>query len=148
MHTFDKLWTAVSLWAELQAAEISKTGRSLTPQEIVVAKKVGVQAPEKIRVLNVLAVPFPEDPAIHAFGIQVGLPPGSSGGMTLGYGIFIRDDHKDQSNIWPHELRHVAQYECLGSIKAFMFFYLKELLHFRYGLGPLEVDAKNAEQIG
>ena len=26
-----------------------------------------------------------------------------------------------------------------------MFFYLKELLHFRYGPGPLETDARAAE---
>ena len=41
---------------------------------------------------------------------------------------------------------HTCWDECFGSIKAFMFFYLKELLHFRYGLGPLEVDAKKAEE--
>jgi hypothetical protein len=148
MPTFDDLWNSVTVWAELQAAQISKTGRPLAPQEITIAKKVGVQVPEQIRVLSVAEVPFPDDPAIHAIGLKVGLSPKSSGGMTLGYGIFICDDQKARRDIWPHEFRHVAQYECFGSIRAFMFFYLKELLYFRYGSGPLEVDAKCAEKMG
>ena len=67
--------------------------------------------------------------------------------MTFGHGIFMREDQKEKIDIWPHRFRHVAQYECFGSIKPCMFFYLKELLHFGYGKGPLEVDARNAENI-
>ena len=70
-----------------------------------------------------------------------------TGGMTLGHGTFIRQDQAARADIWPHEFRHVAQYECFGSIKTFMFFYLKELFHFRYGPGPLEIDARAAETL-
>ena len=146
MPPFEDLWNAVNAWAEQQAHLIATSGRPLTQQELAIAKKVGVLAPEKVRVLVVPAVPFPEDSTIHAIGVQVGLVAERTGGMTLGYGIFICDDQIGRSDIWPHEFRHVAQYECFGSIKAFMFFYLKELLHFRYGPGPLEVDARNAEK--
>lgn len=146
MPTFDDLWNAATAWGEQQERHIASVGRALSPDEVKLAAKVGVRASEKIRVFIVSVVPFPEDPLIRAIGAQVGLAADSSGGMTLGYGVFIREDQKGRRDIWPHEFRHVAQYECFGSIKAFMFFYLKELLHFRYGLGPLEVDAKNAER--
>ncbi len=147
MPPFDNLWNAVTAWAEEQSAQITATGKPLSQHEIAIAKKVGVLAPEKIRVLLVPNIPFPEDPTIRTIGEQVGLVSEKTGGMTLCYGIFMRDDQKERSDIWPHEFRHVAQYECFGSIRNFMFFYLKELLHFRYGLGPLEVDAKKAEEI-
>ncbi len=95
--------------------------------------------------LVVPQIPFPDEPVIRALGESVGLATGISCGMTLGHGIFIRTDQQSRPDIWPHEFRHVAQYECFGSTKTFMFFYLKELLHFNYGPGPLEVDATFAE---
>jgi len=143
--TFDDLWNASTLWAEQQSARILAEGRPLTPAEQAIARQVGVAAPERIRVLTVPEVPFPDYPTLRAIASGVGMNPELTGGMTLGHGIFMRADQVSRADIWPHEFRHVAQYECFGSIKAFMFFYLKELLHFRYGPGPLEVDAKAAE---
>jgi hypothetical protein len=147
MLPFDDLWRAVTTWAEQESARIAMTGRPLTPSEVAIAKKVGARSTELIRVLVVTTMPFPEDVTLRAIGAQVGLTTEQSGGMTLGHGIFIRADQVGRKDIWPHEFRHVAQYECFGSIKTFMFFYLKELLHFRYGPGPLEVDAKKAEEV-
>lgn len=146
MPPFEELWHGVTAWAEQEAGRIAAIGRPLSAREIAIAKKVGVRAPELIRVLTVATVPFPEDATIRAFGAAKGLTSEKSGGMTLGHGIFIRADQENRSGIWPHEFRHVAQYECFGSIKAFMFFYLKELMHFEYGPGPLEVDATRAEE--
>ena len=143
--TFDDLWNAATAWGEQQERRIGSDGRALSPDEVQLAVKVGVRSPERIRVLIVPVVPFPVDPFIHEIGAQVGLAANSSGGMTLDYGIYIREDQKGRRDIWPHEFRHVAQYECLGGIRAFMFVYLKELLHFGYGSGPLEIDAKKAE---
>ena len=143
--SFDDLWNAVTLWAEQQSALILTQGRALTPAELALARQVGVTQPERIRILNVPEVPFPDDPTLRALADQVGMFPERTGGMTLGHGIFMHDDQAARADIWPHEFRHVAQYECFGSIKAFMFFYLKELLHFRYGPGPLETDARAAE---
>lgn len=146
METFNDLWNIATAWGEQQERHIASLGRVLTRDELQLAAKVGVRAPENIRILIVPVVPFPEDPLIRAVGAQVGLSTNGAGGLTLGYGVFIREDQKGRRDIWSHEFRHVAQYECFGSIKAFMFFYLKELLHFRYGPGPLEVDAKKAEE--
>ncbi|MCX6938395.1 MAG: hypothetical protein NTU80_10965 [Verrucomicrobia bacterium] len=143
--TFDDLWSAATAWAEQHSAHIAAQGRSLTPAELTLASQVGVTAPERIRILVVPEIPFPDDPVLRAFAGQAGMLPERTGGMTLGHGIYLREDQVARASIWPHEFRHVAQYECFGSIKAFMFFYLKELLHFRYGPGPLETDARAAE---
>lgn len=143
--SFDDLWNAVTLWAEQQSALILAQGRPLTAAELATARAVGVVAPQRIRVLSVPEVPFPADPTLRAVAEGVGMVAELTGGMTLGHGIFMRADQAARADIWPHEFRHVAQYECFGSIKAFMFFYLKELLHFRYGPGPLETDARAAE---
>jgi len=145
--TFDDLWNSVSRWADEQEKTICSLGRALTSAEIEIAKKVGVRVPEKIRVLILPRIPFPEDPKIQEIGAKVGLTAERSGALTLHYGIFMRADQAHLTGIWPHEFRHVAQYECFGSIKNFMFFYLKELLHFNYGGGPLEVDAVIAERM-
>jgi hypothetical protein len=145
MDNFDELWTEVTKWGEGQAELISTAGRRLTAPEISVARKVGVKEPESIRILIVESVPFPTPPGIRIVALEQGFDPDQMGGMTLGRGIFIRRDQEMRAEIWRHEFRHVAQYECFGSIGSFMFFYLKELLHFRYGSGPLEIDAAAAE---
>src|SRR5258706_12369560 len=109
--TFDELWKSVSHWAEEQEISICSNGRALTGGQADIARKVGVRAPEKIRVLVVPGVPFPEDAAIRQIGASVGLTTEGSGGMTLRYGIFIRTDQTERAEIWPHEFRHVTQYE-------------------------------------
>lgn len=143
--TFDDLWNAATQWAEQESAHILAQGRPLTDDEQAIARQVGVTKPERIRVLSVPEIPCPDDPALRDIAVSVGMHPELTGGMTLGHGIFMRADQTVGNDIWPHEFRHVAPYECFGSIKAFMFFYLKELLHFRYGPGPLETDARAAE---
>ncbi len=147
MTEFNDLWNEVTLWAEGQARHIESRGRLLSDEERSRAARIGVRAPERIRILFVPVVPFPDSPSIKAIVDRVGIRSETSAGMTLGYGIFIRADQKYRNDILPHELRHVAQYECAGSIREFMHFYLKELLHFGYGYGPLEIDAKSWENI-
>ena len=70
----------------------------------------------------------------------------NTAGMTLGHGIFIRADHKNDQRLLAHEHRHVTQYECSGSVATFMSHYVRELLHYSYGKGPFEIDAEIAER--
>lgn len=105
--TFDDLWNAVCLWAEHQAAHIAANGSALTESQLAPARKVGVVHPEKIRVLAVPDVPFPEDPSLRAIAAHVGLIPEQTAGMTLGHGIFLRGDEMDRPKLWAHEFRHV-----------------------------------------
>lgn len=146
-QSFEDQWNAATQWAEAQAAHILAQGRQLTPAEEDLARRIGVKSPDHVRVLTVSPVPFPEAPALRAFAEKAKMDPESISGMTLFHGIFVRSDQAGNVTLLAHELRHVAQYECFGSIRAFMFFYLRELLHFGYGAGPLERDASAAESL-
>ncbi len=145
LPTFENLVNAVTRWAEEQEANIVKHGRPLSPAEHALAARVGVREPHRIRVLLVPEVPFPNDTTVLTVASLVGLHSELTAGMTLRYGIYLRSDSIQQRGIWPHEFRHVAQYENFGSIRGFMEAYLRELINCRYGHGPLETDARAAE---
>jgi hypothetical protein len=141
---FADIYRRAVTWAERESVRIVQTGVTLEPRGVQTARCVGVRQPEKVRVLFVPAVPFPDDPVLRAEAERVGMIAENTAGMTLDYGIFIRDDHRQSLKLLAHELRHVTQYESSGSIAVFMDHYLRELLHFGYGPGPFEVDAEVA----
>ena len=68
--SFENLWNDATLWAERQSEHIFTQGRSLTPEEMDLARKARVTAPERIRILSVPEVPFPEDPTLRAIAAQ------------------------------------------------------------------------------
>jgi hypothetical protein len=90
-------------------------------------------------------MPFPEAPAARAIASQAGLPVDYLGSLSLGFGIFVREGQEERLDIWAHEFRHVAQCECLGGVRGFIRSHCLEIIHFGYGTGPLEIDAKHAE---
>ena len=72
---------------------------------------------------------------------------GQTIGMTLRYGIFIREEHWGDRRLLAHELAHVAQYERLGGFRGFLKQYLEECINSGYPLGDLELEAKQAESL-
>jgi len=62
-------------------------------------------------------------------------------GITLHYGILIREDCWGDRRLVVHELAHVAQYERLGGIGPFLRAYLRECLLEGYPNGALEREA-------
>lgn len=139
---FDRLHAAAVDWAELRSKDIHRAGRPLTAAETAMARKVGVREPERIRIMEVDVIPLPDIDAWKATLQQSGMAADGVLGLTLGHGVYLKKRAK--VDVRAHEFRHVAQYECLGGIRPFMFCYLKELLHFGYGKGPLEHDAELA----
>ena len=75
----------------------------------------------------------------------MGVVSGQTIGMTLRYGIYIRDDNLGNRRLLIHELAHVAQYERLGGFHAFLKQYLHECIDPGYPFGLLEQEAKEAE---
>jgi hypothetical protein len=132
-------------WAELQSQNITHTGQSLDDTGLALARSVGVQRPELIRVKIVSQIPLPTDPALQQAAIETGLLGPQTVGLTLGYGIFIT-----QGNLTPrvlsHECRHVYQYEMGGSIAAFLPVYLQQIVSIGYHDAPLEEDARAMER--
>lgn len=131
-------------WAEKQENEILDTGNSLTSEEITLAMEVGVHEPTKVRILEVDAVPSLDDETLAAVAVEAGLDFSKLKGLTLGHGIYIVRGCR-QNWLVSHELRHVQQYEEVGSLPAFLEQYIAELQRYGYRDAPMEIDAKNHE---
>ncbi len=131
-------------WAEARSIEIIAKGTGLDADALSVARQVGVQLPEEIRVSYVDRMPLPEDPELRAVALQTGLLGPSTIGLTLGHGIYAVNKHWSIT-VLSHECRHVYQFERAGSIAAFLPQYLGQIATFGYANAPLEVDARAHE---
>jgi len=131
----------VSLWAKRHERVILQTGTPLTEGELIDARRVGVQHPERVRTLVVEIVPPRLPPMMRALAERFGWGPSTTAGMALGYGIFIRTNQRGSRSLLLHELVHTAQYERLG-MRTFLEQYLQECLSVGYPLGALEAEAQ------
>ncbi len=127
-------------WAEMQERRILEQGCSLNQQGIEVARRAGVQHPEYVRLLYVAEIPLPKEADLAQAAHEFGLITPSTGGLTIGHGIFVRQHHTSDSLV-AHELKHVAQYENCGSIAAFLQTYLSEVNEHGYPQAPMEQEA-------
>lgn len=132
------------MWAEAQSAQIIRLGQPLSNAQIAIARSVGVAQPNKIRIMQVDSLPFPENSELRLLAQTNGLLSPNMAGMTLGYGIYIRQG-QSSIRLLSHEFRHVYQYEQAGSLAAFITVYLHQLISVGYTDAPLEVDARNHE---
>src|SRR5437867_2872865 len=113
-------------WAEEQERLIVANGVALSPSQVTDARAVGVQSPERIRLLKVERVPVPADPILNQAAQATGLLTPNTVGLTLRYGIFIRDHFWSDRRLLVHEFTHTAQYERLGGFLPFLQRYLTE----------------------
>lgn len=131
-------------WAEQKSSEILAAGESLSGSGIELARRVGVANPEKIRICAFRSPPLPDDEELRGVALQVGLLGPDMIGLTLGYGILIREGHHTHRLV-SHECRHVYQYETAGSISNFLPGYLLQIAEFGYYNAPYEKDARDHE---
>lgn len=108
------------------------------------AKQLGILHPERVRLRAVAQVP-PLNWLLRRVGEKLGVVSAHTIGMTLRYGIYIREDHWGDRRLLLHELVHIAQYKRLGGFRAFLAQYLQECISPGYPLGDLEQEAKRAE---
>ncbi|MGI8602620.1 MAG: hypothetical protein ACR2OZ_06425 [Verrucomicrobiales bacterium] len=132
----------VVLWAKSREQQIQRQGRPLTPRELDYAISVGVQRPEKIRVLVVPAIQFPGPGFLHRLSVRWGIDANAVSGLSLRYGIFLRCDAAEVASALVHECVHTAQYERLGGFGPFLSRYLTECLTEGYPSSGLEHEAR------
>lgn len=137
----------VMRWAQTQERIILRDGVPLSAEQSEIARLVGVQAPDKVRVLGVDIMPLPLPPALHRLARRLGLVSSYIAGMTLQFGIYLRADCCGNQRLLAHELAHVAQYERLGGFRAFLRQYLRECIAPGYPRGALEREARHAETL-
>jgi hypothetical protein len=134
-------------WVRAQERSILKKGRALDAREIAIARAVGVQAPERIRVQTIDELALAINPVLRYAAGYVGLLGSGTIGLTLGHGIYIRNGSYS-GRLLAHECRHVHQYEAAGSIDAFIPRYLKQVVAVGYRDAPYEIDARAHEHLG
>ena len=135
----------ITLWCRWQQRRILQTGQPLPADLLIVARQIGVQAPEHIRLLTVKSIPFPGWRLSGWLARRFNLRTARTVGLTLGYGIFIRVDYQGNRRLIIHECVHTAQYERLGGIGPFLKVYLDECIEHGYPNGALEREARAGE---
>ena len=134
-------------WAEQQSARVALSGSKLTPEQVALARSVGVQHPERVRIEVVEQFPLPQQADVKAAAMRIGLARPSIVGLTLGHSILLRRGYEKDLQLLSHELRHVWQYESRGGIAPFLTQHLQDLARFGYEDSPFEVDAR-AHEVG
>lgn len=139
---FEALLTEAGVWAAEQERIILQSGVSPTEAQLADARQVGVVHPERVRLLRVAQIPTPTHPVLAAAAAMTRLISPDTRGMTLRYGIFIRDDSWGERQLVVHELVHTSQYERFGGLAAFLRPYLMECITPPgYPYGPMEQEA-------
>ncbi len=138
---FEKLLPLAADWAAEQETLILREGVPLSNQEIIVAKAAGVKEPDRVRLLQVDAIPSPGHPLLKAACNAINFFTSGPRGLTFHYGIFVRRDCAQDRHLLTHELVHTAQYERLGGIVPFLRKYLSECFTNGYRNAPLEQEA-------
>jgi len=138
---FEVLLPLAAAWATEQEQEILRDGVPLSSEEIDDAGSVGIQDPNRVRLLRVDTIPRPAQPQLKAACDAIDFLTPATRGLTLGHGIFIRSDCWRDRLLVVHELVHVAQYEKLGGILPFLRRYLYECLTVGYSASSLEQEA-------
>jgi len=132
-------------WAEAHSASIAQAGLPLDDAQLSLAAGVGVQHPDRIRIVEVQRFPMPDDPELRQAALGIRFLGDDTLGLTLGYGIYIRQGRRS-NRLLSHEFRHVYQYEQAGSIKAFLPGYFLQVVTLGYSNAPFELDARAYER--
>ena len=122
----------------LMTQQVKKEGKPLPKQFNMIAKEAGIANIDKIKILYVDKIELPNFQNISLLE-EYDLDFGNTRGLTLGYNIILKNSAPTEVLI--HELRHAAQFELFEDFEQFVTVYVKEILKFGYGNGPLEKDA-------
>lgn len=133
-------------WADTQSENALRSGRPLEDPFISIAKGVGVANPERIRILDVLRLPTPDDPQLKQAAVATGLLGPGMVGLTLGYAVLVCSGYGQDIRLLSHEFRHVYQYEQAGSIAGFLSAYIQQIVTVGYNKAPFELDARAHER--
>lgn len=141
LDQFEKLLPLAAEWAAEQEERILREGVPLSEAELADARAAGVREPERVRLLQVDAIPAPAHPILKTAYAAINFLAAKPRGLTVRYGIFVRSDCRHDRHLLLHELVHTAQYEKLGGIASFLRRYLFECSTIGYRQSPMEQEA-------
>lgn len=132
-------------WYESVEKQLLPLGRSLTKKEFQIAKKLGVEKPEEIRIVVLTEFPMPSDPELLLEAKRLGLDSDQVIGRTNGNVILLKPSSSSDISVVAHELVHVRQIRKLG-IRGFVRRYVLELETVGYRRAPLELEAYSTQR--
>jgi hypothetical protein len=135
----------VYTWIEQQEETFLAEGRPLTEPEMADARRAGVAAPEKVRIVVTEKLPHPINDEIMFAARQVGLFTERSVSLSTGHGICLTETVRNDRCQLVHELVHVGQYERLGT-RPFLKQFLRESIDPGYPFGALEQEARRVSK--
>lgn len=133
-------------WVAQLEASVLRDGEALNEEELALARKIGINFPEKIRLMRVATMPQPSDPTLAWAARETGLLGPKIAGVTFRYAIFVRSDYWREIRLVIHEMAHTQQYERFGGILPFLQQYISECLTVGYHNSPLELEARAVEK--
>lgn len=135
-------------WGYETEAKGLKLGSPLDEEGLKLAKDIGVESPEKIRIVYVDLVPFPYDNfALTVLGESLGFIGDNivNQAQAFGYSIYVRKDYEFDTPKLAHEIVHVLQIE-RSSFEDVTRQHLSDLAQYGYAKAPLEVEAFKANE--
>jgi len=133
-------------WAQKTNNEGLQQGGPLNKRDLLLAKKVGIKFPEKVRIIFVDTVPYPIDnPALKAMGESLGFIGEGivNQAQAFGYSIYVRKDYELDRPRLAHELVHVLQIE-RSNFASVVIQYASDIAKYGYENSPLEAEAFKA----
>ena len=143
LSQLEELLPLAAQWAAEQQQRVLCQGVPLTQEELADAKTIGVQNPERVRLLRIDAIPVPAHPMLREASASISFLTAAPRGLALGLGIFVRSDYWRDRSLIAHELVHTAQYQRLGGVIPFLQSYIFQCATVGYSNAPLEVEAIN-----
>lgn len=136
----DRLTPLALEWINETETNLLITGQPLSEADVAMARAVGVQQPERVRVSILEEFPAPENDDLLTEASKYGLGSEAEGGRTMGYVIMLKKNYANERWLLAHELVHVAQQEQMGR-EAFVRRFIAERELMGYRRAPLELEA-------
>ena len=135
-------------WAAETEVRGLQAGVALNEQQLLIAREIGIQNPQKVRLVYVDEVPFPrENTVLNAVGEALGFIGEGiiNNAQVFGYSIYIRTGYPLTTSNLAHELVHVLQIE-RSSLAQVITQHFADLVAYGYADSPLEVEAFKANE--
>jgi len=140
---YERLAPLAYQWAKTQEDFILQHGAPLGPRQLADARRVGVQDPERVRLLVVDRIPPPDDAELADAARRAQIITDASKAVTIGHGIILRADRWQDRELILHALVHVAQCERSGGLEFFVEQYLSDRATCaNFSVGSLEEEAR------
>ncbi len=136
---------SMTAWAECMERQAIESGVALDSLQWRDALRVGVQRPEKVRIMYVDELPRPNS-ELTLLANEIGILTSKTESLTFGYGIYMKNNLPDGKRRLIHQLVHCCQFERLGEMRTFVREYVQCCLDFGYAHSPYELEAEARTQ--